>query len=432
MVLGPEKPMLSIPTRLATPVLLTVADFYGTLACVRCLGRAGIPVTTADPSLLAPASWSRYTTSRVRCPDPRDSDPFIDWLLHFGKRSPKHVLLPTSDDTAWQFSRHRAELERYFYLNQSPIEAVYGLLNKRVLCGHAKRAGLDFPRCWFPKSNEDLQRCMEEAVFPVLIKPTTQVMFRTRSKGSIVERPESLAAAYRTFSSFDHDGSLTAFDPDAVRPMIQEFYPAASESIYNISGFIHDDEVQALRAGRKLLQWPSRLGVGLCFEDADVDEELARGLGRMARQVGFNGVFEAEFIMAQGRKLLIDFNPRFFNQTAFDVARGVPLPLLAYHAALGDSASAGVQGSTNGAAHPKRVFANRSTMRFMLLAHRLTGRRSSDEIEAWGKWYERHRERCTDAVRDDGDPMPALFDLANRVRRYARHPRDFVVSLLQR
>ena len=66
--------------------------------------------------------------------------------------------------------------------------------------------------------------------------------------------------------------------------------------------------------------------------------ELAAGLERLVARVGFSGVFEAEFIDPQGQAVLIDFNPRFYNQMGFDIARGLPLPLLAYYDALGSHA----------------------------------------------------------------------------------------------
>ena len=52
-------------------------------------------------------------------------------------------------------------------------------------------------------------------------------------------------------------------------------------------------------------------------------------------RIGYFGVFEAEFIRLGDERLLIDFNPRFFGQMGFDVARGLPIVGLAYEAALG-------------------------------------------------------------------------------------------------
>src|SRR5690606_21696062 len=61
-------------------------------------------------------------------------------------------------------------------------------------------------------------------------------------------------------------------------------------------------------------------------------------LATLCRRVGYYGCFEAEFIADGRRRLLIDFNPRFFSQMGFDIARGLSLPMLVWHAARGDDA----------------------------------------------------------------------------------------------
>jgi hypothetical protein len=82
-----------------------------------------------------------------------------------------------------------------------------------------------------------------------------------------------------------------------------------------------------MRAARKALPWPRRLGLGLCYEHAEVDPDAAsKGLA-LCRRIGYHGAFEAELIRRAGGLLLIDFNPRFYGQMSFDIARGSPLPL---------------------------------------------------------------------------------------------------------
>jgi predicted ATP-grasp superfamily ATP-dependent carboligase len=132
-------------SRLA-PVFLAMPDYHGTLAAVRNLGRHAIPVTTGDPSRFVISAWSKYTTKSVVCPPVREPERFIEWLLAFGKTHETHVLLPTCDDTAWLYSRHRDELSAYFHLAVPPISVVHGLLNKRLLHEHAERAGIATPR----------------------------------------------------------------------------------------------------------------------------------------------------------------------------------------------------------------------------------------------------------------------------------------------
>jgi hypothetical protein len=46
----------------------------------------------------------------------------------------------------------------------------------------------------------------------------------------------------------------------------------------------------------------------------------------LCERIGYYGAFELEFVVTQGRMLLIDFNGRFYNQLAF----GMDLPKLVY------------------------------------------------------------------------------------------------------
>lgn len=414
--------------RNGAPVLLTMADYYGTLAAARCLGRAGVSVTMADPSFVATARWSRFVDRRLRCPPVLDPKAFIAWLLEFGRRERGFVLTPTSDDMAWLFSLHRDALAHWFRLYQPPVETIVRLLDKRKLTEAAKTVGLDIPRTWFPADDAELAEVAREAHFPVLLKPVTQVLFEKRCKGERVLESSALAERFHGFDAACYCPELLRSDPSITRPMVQEFYSEAAQSIYNLSGFVdHTGELFAARAGVKVLQRPRRLGIGLCFEEAEVHPELVAGVKALCRSVGYFGVFEVEFIQFDGRFLVIDFNPRFYSQMAFDVDRGLPLPLMIYNAALGDWAA--VERLVHKANAPirneRRVYTSRFVLEVMLRAQRLSGALSRNEVYGWRRWFAAHRAAWTDAVIDRGDILPAIVDVANTLFAYARHPRGF-------
>ncbi len=116
-------------------VLLTESSYLSTLAAVRSFGRAGIDCVVACDSRLGAASWSRFVKRRVRCPSYTDSGALLEWLLAYGAKHPGHVLYATSDDMAWLYALHHAELSRHFRMYQPRVETVYGLLNKQQLDG---------------------------------------------------------------------------------------------------------------------------------------------------------------------------------------------------------------------------------------------------------------------------------------------------------
>jgi predicted ATP-grasp superfamily ATP-dependent carboligase len=408
------------------PALLTMPGYHGTLAAVRNLGRHGVPVTTADPARFTRAGWSKYTTESVRCPAVRDTERFVDWLLTFGREREPHVLLPTCDDTAFLYSLHREQLSEYFYLAVPKVEVLHGLLNKRLLMERAREVGLLTPQSWTPSGSEEVARLAREARFPLLIKPTTQVLFDPRSKGVMVSEREQFVQTYERLARDRYGRALRDYDASVTTPLVQEFFAeAASAGVYSICGHARDGCVVAARSARKVLQWPRRLGIGVCFEAAPMQPELLVALGRLIAHVGFSGTFEAEFVQDAGRHLLIDFNPRFYSQMGFDVARGLPLPLMAYEDALGGPLTT-PPAPGNGADSRINAYAHGAAFKLLLHAQGASGALGKDEQRKWLAWYEEHRSSRVDAVADADDRAPELIDVMNIARDVARHPLRFL------
>ncbi len=411
------------------PALLANADYYGTLAAARCLGRNGIPLTVAHPGRLGAASWSRFIQKRLTCPPTTHSEEFLAWLLDFGRASPGHVLYPTSDDAAFIYSAHQDQLSEFFHLYQPPVQAVYGLLNKRKLHEEATAAGLKVPRTWFPESEADFDTIAREATTGLMIKPVTQVLFTNHRKGAVTTA-DQLRAEYKTFAQESYAPELRAMDPEVTRPMVQAFHPEANQSIYSLSGFISREGEHALRGAVKVLQLPRKLGIGICFENAEVKQSLADGITAMCKRLGYFGVFEAEFIVRGDDHLLIDFNPRFFGQLGFDVARGLPMGLLAYEAALGraDKVSQMLARARTWAPQTAPVFVHRAALDLVLRSQQASRAMPREEADEWRAWAERHPS--VDAVVDADDWKPSAIDWVNRLSSYARHPRAFVRSVI--
>ncbi len=274
---------------------------------------------------------------------------------------------------------------------------------------------------------DDLRTVAQEAQFPVLTKPVTQILHKTHTKGAVIEGPEPLPRYFAFMSRDMYRPELLAFDPSVVCPMVQEFQPTATAGIYSISGFIDEScTVFGVRGTMKILQRPRRLGVGLCFERAEVKPELVDAIVRMCRRVGYYGVFEVEFIHRDGKDLLIDFNPRFYGQMAFDIARGLPVPLLAYYAALGDwrtvkALAERAREQTND--DTMAVLCNRIDFEIMLRAQRLSGGMSAQDVKVWRDWYNEHRGHIVLPILDKDDWKPFATEIVRQFLEHVRHPR---------
>ena len=89
-------------------------------------------------------------------------------------------------------------------------------------------------------------------------------------------------------------------------------------------------------------------------------------------------MFEVEFIWDGARWAAIDFNPRFFNQMALDLVRGLPLARLCYYDAIGDAHRLASLVEQAQAASPEDQLCVRDgfTMALILTFRSLTGRMS--------------------------------------------------------
>jgi predicted ATP-grasp superfamily ATP-dependent carboligase len=412
---------------------MTTAGFYGTLAATRALGRRGIPVAIADSESLSVTTASRYVASRHVCPNLRD-DRFVDWLVEFGKRSRKrHVLLPSCDDSAWLFARHKDLLAEYFHLVPSPMEATYTLLNKRRLADACTAVGLPVPAARAVTSESDILQIALHASFPLLIKPVTQALFMSREKGEVVEHRSQFPERYRAFARHEYARSVRAHDPDVRWPLVQEFMPDAAEGIYTLTGYLDPRTgIRAVRASTKVLQ-ARKLGVGVCFEEAAVDDELVEGVCRLFEHIRYAGIFELEFIRAGDRFLLIDANPRFYGEMEFEIARGMPLPLFAYHQALGDEAALRVLAKEAALPQPSspRAHTHRVSFELLLWTQRMSGALSARQASVWREWVTRSGTNVSDSTMDQRDWKPLVVDTARIVYGQVRYPLEFLRMLVK-
>lgn len=409
------------------PALLTMPDYTGTLAALRGLGERGVRVTVSGSRLLATSRWSRYAASFVRCPDQRNEAAYLEWLLEFGERNPGYFLYPTSDDIVWLLARNEVELRRRFLMYQPGQQAMLQFIDKHRLYQACARAQLDTPSSWFPIGEEAALRLGPELPYPVILKPRSQAMLYSWSKGSLVRSADELLPAWRERVARDRYSpemeSVFGIVPD---PIIQRYCDGAANSIYSIAGFIDESgELLGVRAAVKVLQRPRRVGFGVCFESAPVLEPVTQAILRLCREVGYFGIFEAEFVVEDGRYMLIDFNPRFYGQMEMEHQRGLPLAWLSFLGATGDrdGQRAIARESAQRGDGDEYAFCHRFFLEFSLAARRAAGLSNAAEHRRWREWCASHRGHIADATASKRDPLPAVAQALSQVLEVARHPR---------
>jgi hypothetical protein len=206
---------------------------------------------------------------------------------------------------------------------------------------------------------------------------------------------------------------------------VQEYLHDAARGTYSLSGFVdREGRLLIARGSVKVLQQPQAVGIGLCFENFEPPEGMAERLRELCVRLGYFGVFEAELIPNGEHWQLIDFNPRYFGQMGFDIARGAPLPWLAHLSAAGDE-----EGALRVAQHAPRGNGMRAYRDLIgiyskFVTGRAAGTLDADATRHWRAWLRKHDGHAVDAAYSPNDPLPAVASAASQLWRTVRHPRS--------
>jgi len=380
---------------------------------------------------VAPAVWSRFSRLRTRAPS-SDASPsaILDWLEQMGRRSPGMVLYPTTDEYAWLMAYGSERLGHYYRMYSPGVATLSTLLDKSALHRMCVDLGIPTPTTWSPGSAREAEALVEQHG-PLLMKPRSQMFYLGNGKGSVLHKPEH---ARRAFGHHERTSSypkeLLAHCPDLERPLLQAYVASGAHGTYSVSGFIdHHGNVLAQRAAMKTLQTPPQVGVGLEFESAEVDADALAAVVRLCRKVGYFGVFEVEFVRDGGVPKLVDFNPRYFGQMAFDIARHAALPWLVHLAACGHEDRARAEAILDAPLDAPRHYLNRVGLGFELLSS--LGHPAATLSVFRSLWSGRSR-RAVDATWQASDPGPALAAAAALIGWAVRHPLTIARGIARR
>ncbi len=408
-------------------VLLLGADYYGTLAAAREFGRRGVRVVMADEHRGGRALFSKYVAERLVHPPLSRARELVDWLLDWGTQHRGYVLYPPNDALAWLISAERDKLSQAFLLVSPPETTLISLLDKVRLHEACRSVGIQVPRTVVPSHTT------ERVPFPVLIKPRSQTFLASGIKGFLAHDEAELSRElerFRALVSFDR--VLMDRHPEIAEPMVQQYLPEAETNILSVSGFMTSTHDLVVRGAVKVLQRPRKVGIGLCFEGSAVEPTLIEALRKLGAHLGYEGAFEAEFIVRGKERLLIDFNPRYYSQLAFDLARGMSIPMLVFLAATRNREAFAQEFEQARAwtSDGREAYCHQTMLKLVLTLQSLSGSMSRADVAHWRAWQSERAATMTDAVRDREDSMPALIDTARWAREFARHPRSFVRSYI--
>lgn len=310
-------------------VFVTDGDQRATLAVVRSLGRAGIPVTVGHHDEESLAGASRYCVRRVRYPDP-ESDPvgFQEFLWTEMRAGGYRVLLPMTDVTTQLVAELRDDVSDTVCLPIPPAAVVEAARDKRQVLSLAARLGIPAPETWEPAAGEPLETFAARLRYPAVVK----TCFSRQRRGenwvhggvSYAATPAELMAKYR------------AMDDLIPAPIVQETIAGEGLGVFLL---IWRGELRAAFCHRRLREKPPWGGVSVLRESLPLDAELVRQSEQLLRALNWQGAAMVEFKRDRrdGRAKLMEVNGRFWGSLQLAVDAGLDFPLLVYRLALGEN-----------------------------------------------------------------------------------------------
>jgi len=367
------------------------------LAVVRDLGRARIPVVSFSPSRLNPTRHSRYCAFQ-HCPDPEsEARELLDLLIEeASKHAGRCVLFAIGDAELLFLTEHACELRRWFSFPDFSRSLASTLMDKHAQGKMVRGLGVDVPDTICPSSADESDCIGRELGFPVFIKPrcARQWPYLGHNKGFVARNSAQLRERL--------EWTFAEGFPVLVQSVIRGPDPNHC-SVYCYVG--EDCARDAACSYRILRKYPAGFGFGV-FAESTVDAALERTALDLLRRLGIRGVAEVEFKCDErdGKWRLIEINPRFSLQHALASAAGLNLASLEYFDLIGAPAIAA----------PKYREGVRWTIAGLDLRASLgQWRRGELDIRQWARSFEGLRAEALFA-RDD--PGPALAYLSRSPR----------------
>ena len=317
------------------PPAVVMNMFYTGLGIARSLGERGIPVIGLTAQKGIYGNFTRYARI-VSCPDSRrQPEELAAFLIAMGKKMERRgVIFPTRDDDVVFLDRFRDELDPYYVLTVPEHGVAEACLDKWQTCQWAQSAGVASPKCWLIEGEEDLLRQRAEFTYPSVLKAVEAHHWRRGGNWHLVGGRKAIAVS----SWQELLDEYTAIARADKRALLQEMVPGGDDCLVIAACYMNREKKWVAGFNtQKLAQSPELFGTGCIVQSANYPEVL-QSSRRLLEKMQYTGIAEVEYKWDAAKReyLLIEINPRPWDQHRLGKACGVDLVYLAYcdHAGL--------------------------------------------------------------------------------------------------
>ncbi len=306
-------------------VFVTDGDQRATLAVVRALGCAGIPVTVGHSGPTSLAGSSRYCVRKVCYPSPlEDAESFQASLRDEILGGQYRVLIPMTDVTLRLVAHMREALALRVRLPIPSAEQIELAQDKGHILLLAQRLGVPYPETYMLHEDKSLEEVARRVRYPAVIKPRFSWFLQNGSwiSGSVeyAYDSEDLTAKYKKSHS------------QIPYPLVQEKIEGEGRGVFLL---LWDGQLRAAFCHRRLREKPPWGGVSVYRESIPLDQELVQRSIALLQAIGWQGTAMVEFKVDRrdGQAKLMEVNGRFWGSLQLATDAGVNFPLLLYRLA---------------------------------------------------------------------------------------------------
>lgn len=285
-------------------------EHFNPLGIIRSLGEYGInPIAILIKSNRPVASKSKYIQKTYLVDSIEEGYKIL--LKEYGNMPNKPFIYTSDDQTTSLLDKNYEELKtKFYFFNAGENNKVTRFMDKDEINKIANKYKLNIPQTWRVKRGE----IPENIEFPIITKPIVPTIDNWKSDEIICNNIMELKTAYNDMQSSEiliqkyiHKKNELAIEGFSINGGANVFYAVGIDFNYMLKGkYSYYMKVKTFN-----------------------NKSLQNKLNEVVNEIGFEGIFEIEFLIDKNDKLYfleINFRPSAWNYST-SIA-GMPLPIL--------------------------------------------------------------------------------------------------------
>jgi D-aspartate ligase len=308
----------SNPKSKQAPAVVIGLDCMTGLQTARILARRGVPVIGVAKNPSHPCSHTNVCEKIIFADT--GGDGLMDELQKLGPElARKGVLIPCTDASVLQISRHRRDLSAWYHIALPQPEVVEMMTDKIRFYSYARANAMPVPTTLLLRDKADLQQALREISFPCVLKPPLKTPLwegHTKAKAFKIDDPSQLISIYERCAAWS----------DML--LLQQWIEGRDSNLYSCNCYFNaGSEALVTFVSRKVRQWPLDSGTS-CFGQEWRNDVLLQQTQELFQKVGLFGLGYLEMKLDEdtGKHFIVEPNiGRPTGRSALAEAAGVEL-----------------------------------------------------------------------------------------------------------